>query len=69
MLQSVNFAVVFLLGFGGNYFVSNLVNDSGKDLVSWPVVGIYAGIALAVWMLTWFLSKKLDKDYVISHMS
>ncbi|MEA4931737.1 MAG: hypothetical protein VB026_09195 [Anaerolineaceae bacterium] len=69
VLQSVNFAVVFLLGFGGNYFVSNLVNDSGKDLVSWPVVGIYAGIALAVWMLTWFLSKKLDKDYVISHMS
>lgn len=68
VLQSVNFAVVFLLGFGGNYFVSKLVKKSGGDLVSWSLVGIYAGITLVVWLLTWFLSKKLDKDYVISRV-
>ena len=69
VLQSVNFVIVFTLGFAGNYFVSSLVRESGTDLVSWRLVGLYAGIALAVWIATCFLSKKLDKDYVISHIS
>jgi len=69
VLQTVNFVIVFVLGFVGNYYVSGLVKDSGKDLMSWRLIGSYTGVAVAIWLLTFFLSKKLDKDYVVSHFS
>lgn len=69
VLQSVNFIIVFAIGFAGNYLISSLVSESGTDLLSWRLVGFYAGIALVVCISTQVLSKKLDKDYVISHIS
>lgn len=69
VLQSITFFIVFAIGFGGNYLISDLVEHSSTDLVTWPVVGAYFSAAVIVWIVTWFLSRKLDKDYVISHMA
>lgn len=68
-VQSVNFVIVFALGFAGNYFVSSLIKETGTNLVSWRLVAFYTVTAIAIWAFTFFLSRKLDKDYVISHNS
>lgn len=68
-LQTITFLIVFAIGFGGNYLISDLVKHSSTDLVTWPLVGAYFGIAIIVWIITRVLSRKLDKDYVISHTS
>lgn len=69
VLQTITFFIVFAIGFGGNYLLSDLVKYSSTDLVTWPVVGAYFSAAVIVLIVTWFLSRKLDKDYVISHMA
>jgi len=68
-LQSITYFIVFAIGFGGNYLISDLMEHTSTDLVTWPLVGAYFGIALIVGVITLFLSHKLDKDYVISHMA
>lgn len=67
VLQTITFLIVFAIGFGGNYLISDLVKHSSTDLVTWPLVCVYFSVAVIVWIVTWFLSRKLDKDYVISH--
>lgn len=69
VLQTITFLIVFAIGFGGNYLISDLAKNSSADLVTWPLVGAYFGIAVIVWIVTRALSRKLDKDYVISHMA
>jgi len=66
-LQSITFLIVFAVGFGGNYLMSNLIKNASANLITWTLVGAYFGIALIVGIITLFLSRKLDKDYVISH--
>jgi ABC-type transport system involved in multi-copper enzyme maturation permease subunit len=68
-LQSITFLIVFAVGFGENYLISDLMKNANADLITWQLVGAYFGIALIAGVVTWFLSRKLDKDYVISHMA
>jgi len=69
VLQSITILIVFAVGFGGNYLISDLAKNASADLVTWPLVGAYFGIAVIVWIVTRVLSRKLDKDYVISHIA
>lgn len=69
VLQSITFLIVFAVGFGGNYLISDIMKNASADLVTWPLVGAYFGIAVIVWIVTRVLSRKLDKNYVISHIA
>jgi len=66
VLQTITFFIVFATNFGGTYLISDLMEHTSTDLVTWPLVGVYFSVAVIVWIVTWFLSRKLDKDYVIS---
>lgn len=71
-IQSLSFFVTFVAGFGGSYGLTALQKQAMNNLseiITWPVVGVYHVLALALWLVVWLLLRGLNKDHVVQKMA
>ncbi len=71
-IQSLSFIVTFAVGFGGSYGLIALQKQAMNnltDLITWPIVGVYQVLALALWLVVWLLLRGLNKDHVVQKMA
>jgi ABC-type Na+ efflux pump permease subunit len=71
-IQSISFIITFAAGFGGNYLLVALQRQAMKqlvDLTTWPVLGVYLALAVALWLVIWMLLRGLNKDHVVQKMA
>ncbi|MBG0787089.1 MAG: ABC-2 transporter permease [Anaerolineaceae bacterium] len=71
-IQSLSFIVTFAVGFGGSYGLIALQKQAMNnlsDLITWPVIGVYLALALALWLVVWLLLRGLNKDHVVQKMA